>query len=348
MPKIRHAVLILGVAVWMSAGNAAATADATDEVRELATDAAALIAEELALVTIANPATVDSPSQLSEAGARLDAIDGEGYVMLQQFDQLSVELTAAVRSALQRLPQGSGSARELMPAEVVYRAAIDDLLRIASTPEAVISAGPTTGGRDSVGLIAVTASALLVLGAVALMTTLRHQSNDADMTDLAWRDSLTGLSNRRRLDQDLNILLTTDLRMERPAAVIMVDIDHFKAVNDAHGHAAGDDMLRQVSSVLVEQVRVDDVVYRYGGEEFCIILSGADHRSARKVADRIVTATRDLTGSGGVRVTVSAGVADGPGSQIDRTMAAADQALFAAKRRGRDQVAEASESRLTA
>ncbi|HUF96528.1 MAG TPA: GGDEF domain-containing protein [Ilumatobacter sp.] len=354
MPKLRHAVLILGAAVWMSAGDAAATVDTSDEVRALATDAAALIAEELALVTITDPGTVDSPSRLAEAGLQLAEIDAEGFALLQRFDQLNVDLTAAIRSAMQRLPDGSADASELRPEEVVYRAAIGDLLRIASTPEAVISEGPTTGGRDSVGLIIVAAIALLVLGAVALNTTLRHEPKDLAAADLAWRDSLTGLANRRRLDQDLNTILTTDPRLERLAAVIMVDIDHFKSVNDEHGHAAGDELLRQVSTVLTQQVRVDDVVYRYGGEEFCIILPGADQHSARKVADRIVTASRELAGAGGVRVTVSAGVAEGPGSQIDRTMAAADQALFVAKRHGRDQVADAGEvadgqdSRLTA
>jgi len=105
----------------------------------------------------------------------------------------------------------------------------------------------------------------------------------------------------------------------------------------------GDEMLRQVSKVFTEQVRVDDIVYRYGGEEFCIILPGADHRSARKVADRIVTATRELQGCGGVQVTVSAGVAEGPGGRINQTMVAADRALFVAKRHGRDQVADATE-----
>ena len=343
MPKLRHVVLILGTVVWMSAGEASATIDTTDEVRILATDAAALIAEEQALVAVTDPMTIDSPSQLAQAELRLSQIDAAGYALLQRFDQLNVALTAAVRSALQPLPTDALAARELVPEEVVYRAAIDDLLRIASTPEAVTAGSPTTGGRDSVGLIAVAAIALLVLGAVALTSTLRHEQPDAEVAGLAWRDPLTGLANRRRLDQDLSALLTTDPRLERNAAVIMVDIDHFKAVNDEHGHAIGDEMLRQVSKVFTDQVRVDDIVYRYGGEEFCIILPGADQQSARKVADRIVTATRELTGFGGVRVTVSAGVADGPGGQINNTMVAADRALFVAKRHGRDQVADATE-----
>ncbi len=343
VPKLRHALPILGVALWMSAGNASATIDTTREVRVLATDAAAVMAQEQALVAVTDPATVDSPSQLAQAGVRLREIDAAGYALLQRFDQLNVDLTAAVRSAMQPLPDGALDARELVPAEVVYRAAIDDLLRIASTPEAVTAGSPTTGGRDSVGLIAVAAIALLVLGAVALTSTLRHEPHDDETAALAWRDPLTGLANRRRLDYDLNALLATDPRLDRSAAVIMVDIDHFKAVNDAHGHAAGDEMLRQVSNVFVDQVRVDDVVYRYGGEEFCIILPGADQRSARKVADRIVTATRELAGVGGVHVTVSAGVAEGPGGQIDQTMMAADRALFVAKRHGRNQVADATD-----
>jgi diguanylate cyclase (GGDEF)-like protein len=343
VPKLRHAVLILGAAVWMSAGEASATIDTTDEVRILATDAAAMIAEEQALVAVTDPTTIDSPSQLAQAEFRLSQVDADGYALLQRFDQLNITLTAAARSVMQPLPVDALDARELVPEAVVYRAAIDDLLRIASTPEAVTSGSPTTGGSDPVGLIAVAALALLVLGAVALTSTLRHKQPDAEVAGLAWRDPLTGLANRRRLDQDLSALLTTDPRLERTAAVIMVDIDHFKAVNDAHGHAVGDEMLRRVSKVLTEQVRVDDIVYRYGGEEFCIILPGADHQSARKVADRIVTATRDLRGLDDVRVTVSAGVAEGPGSQVNHTMVAADRALFVAKRHGRDQVADATQ-----
>lgn len=343
---MRHVVLILGAALWMSAGEASATIDITSEVRNLATDAASLIAEEQALVAVTAPSTVDSPSQLAQAELRLSQIDAEGHALLQRFDQLNVDLTAAARAAMQLLPEGALDAQALVPPDVVYRAAIDDLLRIASTPEAVTAGSPTTGGRDSVGLIAVAAIALLVLGAVALTTTLRHETPDAE-AGLAWCDPLTGLANRRRLDQDLSALLATDPRLERSAAVIMVDVDHFKAVNDAHGHAVGDEMLRQVSNAFTEQVRVDDVVYRYGGEEFCVILPGADHRSARKVADRIVMATRRLEGVGGVRVTVSAGVAEGPGGRITETMAAADRALFAAKRQGRDQVADACDLTVT-
>lgn len=343
VPKLRHALPILGVALWMSAGNASATIDTTDEVRVLATDAAAVMAQEQALVAVTDPETVDSPSQLAQAGVRLAEVDAAGYALLQRFDQLNVELTATVRSAMQPLPDGALDARELVPAEVVYRAAIDDLLRIASTPEAVTAGSPKSGGRDSIGLIAVAAIALVVLGAVALTSTLRYAPRDDETAGLAWRDPLTGLANRRRLDHDLSALLGTDPRLDRSAAVIMVDIDHFKAVNDVHGHAAGDEMLRQVSNVFVEQVRVDDVVYRYGGEEFCIILPGADQRSAHKVAERIVAATRDLVGVGGVHVTVSAGVAEGPGGQIDQTMMAADRALFAAKRHGRNQVADATD-----
>ncbi len=345
VPKLRHVLLILGAATWMSSAPASATVDTSEEVRTLATDAAALVAEEQALVDVTDPATVDSPSQLLAAGERLATVDADAHALLRRFDQLNVEVTAAIRTAMQPLPANSIEVRELIPTEVVYRAAIADLLRIAATPEAVTPAAPTTGGYDSFGLLAVAAVALFVLGAVALTTTLRHDSGDQAMAELAWRDPLTGLANRRRLDQDLSSLLATDGRLERSNAVIMVDIDHFKSVNDQYGHTVGDEMLRRVSDLLTKQVRIDDVVYRYGGEEFCIILPGADCAAARRVAERIVAATRALVGANGVRVTVSAGVADGPGRAVDQTLAAADKALFTAKRHGRDQVAQADNLR---
>ena len=101
---------------------------------------------------------------------------------------------------------------------------------------------------------------------------------------LALCDDLTGVGNRRRLDRDLAIEASN---WRHPVAVIMVDVDHFKRINDEHGHDAGDKALRDVADVLRREVRAGDVVYRYGGEEFCVLLAKTNTTEAGQVAERI-------------------------------------------------------------
>src|ERR687898_2835439 len=98
---------------------------------------------------------------------------------------------------------------------------------------------------------------------------------------MAGSDGLTGVANRRRLDRDT----AAHAGASGPTAVIMVDVDHFKQVNDTYGHQIGDDVLRAVGAALANRVRHDDVVYRYGGEELCILRPGASSRRRPAVAD---------------------------------------------------------------
>ncbi len=166
------------------------------------------------------------------------------------------------------------------------------------------------------------------------------QAADAhgDATALVDLEPLTGLNNRRRLDQDLSTISPDD-----QVAYVMLDIDHFKNFNDVNGHSAGDEALRQVAALLEASVRPGDLVYRYGGEEFCVLLPGATAEEAKLVAERARTAIetapipgRENQPSG--RVTISVGVSDSafgvPSSLVER----ADAALYEAKRSGRNQV----------
>jgi len=324
---------VLAVVVLPATAAAASTADPAT-VRDIAESALAAVTAEDALVREIGTLPAPPPGDLSD---RLRQVDGQGYAALQQFDQLDIELSGAVRAALDRLPpRGEG----FPPATAVYDSAIGDLARIAATPEAVL---PRKGGSGpALGLLAVTAVSLLVLGAAALGNTLRKRESDDDLAAMAWSDGLTGLANRRRLDHDVASHDDADVSV----AVIMVDVDHFKTVNDSFGHQEGDEVLRRVGTMLTDNVRFDDVVYRYGGEEFCILLPGATGDDALSVARRIVEAAPAIVLPDGTNVTVSVGVAHDQGQSMAASFESADRALLAAKSAGRNQAFDAADLEL--
>jgi len=164
------------------------------------------------------------------------------------------------------------------------------------------------------------------------------------LRQLATRDQLTGLLNRRELDRILNEEAERAQRFGQPLALVMVDIDHFKMVNDTHGHPAGDAVLREVARRLAAMVRTVDRLVRYGGEEFALVLVQTDRRAALEVARRIVEAIAAepvvIAGGPTLALTISAGLAVLPTdvSRIDLMVSAADRALYAAKHGGRNQV----------
>lgn len=343
MLNTRHAlVAVVATVTLIPAGSAQASIDGAQAVRALATDAAELLAEEVALVGMADPSGALSPTDLAEVRAQLRSIDGQGQSVLVQLQGLGVSLTPAIETVLDRLPQTDESAAggvSRVPQRVVYEAAIDDLLRIAATPAAVAPVG-NGSGSPSYALLIVAAVSLLILGAAALTNTLWRRPETLELEALAWSDGLTGLANRRRLDHDLHA------HREGPTSVIMIDVDHFKGVNDAYGHHAGDEVLRRLGTILEHHVRIDDVVYRYGGEEFCVLLPGADAEEAHLVADRIVEAARSISLPNGANITVSVGIADGMSDQLAEAVELADRALYVAKQRGRDQAVHANEQDL--
>ena len=154
-------------------------------------------------------------------------------------------------------------------------------------------------------------------------------------------DPLSGCVNRRGFDQELTRTLARAERTGAPVALLAVDIDHFKRVNDAFGHAAGDAVIRGVGALLRELVRAGDVVARTGGEELVVILPGADEPGAAALARRMVDAVRARRWEAlpGHAVTVSVGVAAElvqDGDVAEALRARADEALYAAKRGGRD------------
>jgi len=168
----------------------------------------------------------------------------------------------------------------------------------------------------------------LVLSNVTLLMQMRDQ---------ATTDMLTGLANRRALEEALGRACAYAAREHEPLSLAMVDIDHFKAFNDTHGHQLGDRVLQFVGKTLGQQTRASDVTARYGGEEFCVLMPGIGIEAAAETSRRLCAAITEA--SGGLAVTASAGVASlEVGGTAEALVSAADAALYAAKRAGRNRV----------
>ncbi len=156
---------------------------------------------------------------------------------------------------------------------------------------------------------------------------------------LANQDALTGLPNRRQVEQALETAIAQSERNNVPFAALMLDIDHFKRLNDTFGHPAGDEVLRQIATRLREQLRAGNTLGRWGGEEFMVIAPYSEIGEARRLGERLRHAVRSQPVANEHMLTVSVGVAvfrsgDTPDTLIDR----ADQALYRAKQAGRDRL----------
>lgn len=180
---------------------------------------------------------------------------------------------------------------------------------------------------------------------IATLNTRReHERLSAEhgaITQQALQDPLTGLPNRRALDDRLRTLAGS--ATAQPLAVALVDLDGFKDVNDRHSHAEGDDVLRVVASTLRDALRGDDLVARYGGDEFIALLPGAPVSSARQALGRAVTAVASLPHHLSHGVTLSVGLVSlRPQERAEQVLSRADAAMYQAKRRGGNQIASAT------
>jgi diguanylate cyclase (GGDEF)-like protein len=195
------------------------------------------------------------------------------------------------------------------------------------------------------GIVGAIAAALLALGNArrAQRREARLKAENERLRRLALTDDLTGLPNRRHFLHRLEEAIAFARRRNLPVALVILDLDHFKVINDRYGHPSGDRVLEAVAEALVADARAEDLVARYGGEEFGIVLQGTDLEGARVRAERLRARIAGIAVAvkGGARIglTASFGVAAIPEScapRAHRLIAAADGALYAAKRAGRN------------
>ncbi|MFZ2103568.1 MAG: diguanylate cyclase [Oricola sp.] len=183
-----------------------------------------------------------------------------------------------------------------------------------------------------------------IAGVLAVARDITDRKRAEQAEELARRDSLTALFNHRTFHELLKEEAARTRRFNRPVSLLMIDIDHFKQVNDNCGHQAGDAILRGLSDLLVRQARAVDHVCRYGGEEFTVILPETDEVVAMQIAERLRAEVQrqrfDIGGGKKIGITVSIGVATHPeqAESPDGLIRAADTAVYAAKRGGRNRV----------
>jgi diguanylate cyclase (GGDEF)-like protein len=213
----------------------------------------------------------------------------------------------------------------------------------------------TAESSDNVDIQAMEAGALdfLVKGEISprsLERSLRYALKLGETFDalrlLATRDELTGLLNRREFDRIIAEEEERSTRFGNPLALVIVDLDRFKSINDTHGHAAGDLVLKEAARRITSAIRTVDRAARIGGEEFALVLVQTDRASALEVARRTIAAVAQdpiFAGSCSLAVTASAGVAELPSDarSVGELFGAADKALYAAKAGGRNRVVTA-------
>lgn len=184
---------------------------------------------------------------------------------------------------------------------------------------------------------------------IAVVETLRDMTDEKQaqiaLEQLATRDGLTGLANRRCFDDTLQAEWSRAMRQKQPLSLLMVDVDNFKAYNDANGHLGGDECLKRIATAVASEMRANDLVARYGGEEFAVILPNQALKGAAIVAERIRARVEQLRlpnrFSRDGRITVSIGAATAlASSEADASelVAIADAALYRAKHMGRNRI----------
>jgi diguanylate cyclase (GGDEF)-like protein len=243
-------------------------------------------------------------------------------------------------------PDGS---REIIAAD----RPVPEALASRAPSAAVWTTLPLRSRSEDLGVLAIAADADSSQLAAALvaqgMTAYDNASLFVRVQELATVDELTGIANRRRFFELAERDLAEAGRHQRPVVGLMLDIDHFKHVNDTHGHPTGDDVIRTVAARLAREMRATDLLCRYGGEEFALLIPDTDEPGGRVLAERLRASIADEpvnTRSGPLSVTVSIGLAvTHPGREdLTALLADADRGLYRAKQAGRNRVADQAEA----
>ena len=231
-------------------------------------------------------------------------------------------------------------ARKRVWARSLGRTAI--ILVVAVVMTAVILALAGRGDIVGVGVLVAAVVSLLIAPAPTFRTFRLIQELEearSDLEDISTHDYLTGIYNRRFMVEQASTILNLSRRHDFSVSLIMMDLDHFKNVNDTYGHARGDAVLVEMAEAIRKMIRTTDVFGRYGGEEFVVFMPHADLEDATRLAERIRWEVKNMKVSN-LTVTLSMGVAvaDSETKGLEDLIDRADVALYVAKDNGRDRV----------
>ncbi len=254
-------------------------------------------------------------------------------------DLATVAISAVPSDVVVQLRQGN---RRLFGASGTLSDTASAPIKVADSTWLLVvhdPSGPSVGLPILMAVVGISLAALL--GALILVWSRNERMRE--LQSQAEQDSLTGLKNRRRFEEDLHTEMARCRRDRTPAALLMLDLDNFKEVNDSLGHQAGDRVIEEIAGVLRKRTRETDVLARLGGDEFAIVLPRCDEKEARSVAGAIANAIREHVPQGdeGARITASIGIAMfGADPQIssEAALSEADTAMYAAKDAGRDTI----------
>ncbi|MBI6855293.1 sensor domain-containing diguanylate cyclase [Pseudomonas lijiangensis] len=293
-------------------------------------------------------------SQVLDKGSSISIITANGTMLVRYPDLEGLDLTGKDYSASENfkriVQEGTGSFTGLSSQFQTMR--FFTFSRVGDLPLIVVIGQAEeevyTVWRRNAWLVG-SATGVLCIGIMWLTFLLcrelrrRHQAEDK-LASLAATDGLTGLPNRRQLDDAMDIEWARAVRSGKPLSLLMVDVDHFKAFNERHGHAGGDEALRKVAYTISRTIRrPGDIAARYGGEEFVVVLPETDLQGAMALAESIRTSVEVMPVFNGdqQRITVSIGVASQvvqQGNKLASLFGLADKALYQAKNNGRNRV----------
>jgi len=279
----------------------------------------------------------ENPYRAELANLTLDSIYGGIWIAVMHFNLAPSVILVAMLAMDKAAVGGPRFLARCLTAQVAAAAAVAVLFQIE--PELLQS-----------GIVARLASTPLLVvypimvGLTAYHLARRVRQQNIELAALSRTDGLTRLPNHTAWLEAVEREFARSKREGGSMAVLMLDLDHFKSINDAHGHPAGDEVLRGVAEVLQEALRLHDVPGRYGGEEFGILLPGSDITSAEVIAERVRKKLEWASFAGSLKVTSSIGCAalDPKDLFAASLVARADRALYAAKAAGRNRAARAA------
>lgn len=277
----------------------------------------------------ASPLGAYFASVVPVAGGNAFLLDGDGRVIT------SGHADAGTASQVESLGDGIHTVRvgdEKVTASVMLVEAT--AWRVVLTVPSDSLFAPASTGRWVAWLLLI---ALAAIGIIAITLMLRFRVSRASAIHTARTDLMTGLANRRAAEEALTRVTAEALRHGTPLVALMIDLDHFKKINDQHGHHAGDAVLRDAAVAIADSIRVEDTAGRWGGEEFIIVLPRTDLAGASAIVERVREAI-EACSTPNIAVTASIGVAVFDGTDDEQLVRSADAALYEAKNAGRNRV----------